>query len=142
MKRDYSEVYGIWTVTTEGDCEGRTTTQLGTYEGFVDEIAFRLADKAYYSLYFTLADKLPDLPKSEMTSVHINFNIDSGTWPLTGKQRMDWGKKFFSTRPVVVEESNYYACMLLSMPEFNAKQLKKQAALDKLTKEERELLGV
>lgn len=43
---------GWWNVSTEGDCEGRTTTQLGTYYGHVAEIAFALADRCYYVLEF------------------------------------------------------------------------------------------
>lgn len=38
---------------TEGDCEGKSTRTLGTYKGWLDEIALHLADKTYYSLTFT-----------------------------------------------------------------------------------------
>jgi hypothetical protein len=40
----------IWSVTTEGDVEGKSTTNLGTFEGRLDEIAFALADKEYYQI--------------------------------------------------------------------------------------------
>ncbi len=52
MAKKDSPIYGIWKVTTQGDCEGRSTECLGYYEGYIDEIAQALADKAYYSLTF------------------------------------------------------------------------------------------
>ena len=48
IKAPYDKVYGLWNVTTEGDCEGRSVRNLGTYEGNIDEIAFALADKCFY----------------------------------------------------------------------------------------------
>jgi hypothetical protein len=43
---------GWWKVTTEGDCEGKTTKQLGTHYGHVAEIAFSIAEGRGYSLCF------------------------------------------------------------------------------------------
>ena len=40
MKKEYRELYGTWSVTTEGDVEGKSTTNLGTYTGYVDEIEY------------------------------------------------------------------------------------------------------
>ena len=45
--------YGLWQVTTEGDCEGRSIKDLGINEGFLDEIAFSLAGEACYGLRFS-----------------------------------------------------------------------------------------
>ena len=33
----YDNPFGIWHVTTEGDCEGRSTRDLGIHEGYIDE---------------------------------------------------------------------------------------------------------
>jgi len=33
MKEEYKNTYGRWRVTTEGDVEGRSTTDLGTHLG-------------------------------------------------------------------------------------------------------------
>jgi len=60
----------IWTVTTEGDVEGRSTLHLGTFHGKIDEIAFALADKACYKLEFE-AVKSIDLTKQTKPEVHI-----------------------------------------------------------------------
>lgn len=43
---------GTWEVTTENDCEGRTTKTLGVYEGHVVDIARNLGPQAYYGLTF------------------------------------------------------------------------------------------
>ena len=52
----YTNAYGFWQVSTEGDCEGRTTRVLGTFKGRVDEIAFALAEKSSYKLTFKAVD--------------------------------------------------------------------------------------
>lgn len=44
--------YGIWEVSTEGDCEGRTTKALGIYKGHIGDIALILQPEATYSLNF------------------------------------------------------------------------------------------
>ena len=42
----------LYEVTTEGDCEGRSSRSLGIWEGNISNIAFHLADKMVYSLRF------------------------------------------------------------------------------------------
>lgn len=70
------KAYGYWAVTTEGDVEGRTVRNLGVYFGYVDEIAFHLADKCYYVLKFSRV-KSCDACAPEYTvkknSVHISL---------------------------------------------------------------------
>lgn len=39
FKKPYDKAYGFWHVTTEGDCEGRSITDLGVFEGNIDTIA-------------------------------------------------------------------------------------------------------
>ena len=33
LAESYKKAYGFWEVTTEGDCEGRSVSRLGIYEG-------------------------------------------------------------------------------------------------------------
>lgn len=33
FKKPYDKAYGFWHVTTEGDCEGRSITDLGVFAG-------------------------------------------------------------------------------------------------------------
>jgi hypothetical protein len=72
---------GIWKVTTEGDCEGRTTKQLGTFKGHVADIAIALASQSCYGLRFEQGKEI-ELPKPnrEIRSVNISFDINTGTW--------------------------------------------------------------
>jgi len=114
---------GWWTVTTEGDCEGRIIRNLGTHWGHVAEIAFQLADKSMYELSFNpVTDK--EEPKAiEKTitetlrkSVNISIDIKSGTWDMGSKNRVKWFRYFLDTNEVVVDESNYYASVILKLP--------------------------
>ncbi len=57
---------GIWHFTTEGDCEGRSTKDLGIHEGHVGEIALKLASLAFYSINAKPIAKEPDkVPKQD-----------------------------------------------------------------------------
>lgn len=141
-KEEYS-VYGVFKVTTEGDCEGKSVRDLGTYEGYVDEIAFALADKCYYCLEFHKVDPkklhLDMTPKRK--SVNIQFGIDSGTWDLKVKDRIKYFKDFFKDRNVEVLEGNSYASVKISTNK-KTKEEKRQEILNRLTDEEREILGL
>lgn len=143
----YKQAYGTWTVTTEGDCEGRSTTQLGTFEGYLDEIALALAGKCYYSLNFRAAKDLAEVSKPG-TKVNVQLDIDSGTWDMSGKDRVEFVRRMLAGRNVSVKEGQYYASVTLidgSSPEEIARketELKKKQALAKLSEEERKLLGL
>ena len=143
----YKKAYGTWTVTTEGDCEGRSVTQLGTFEGYIDEIAFALAGKCYYSLQFRAAQDLAEVAK-QGTKVSVSLDIDSGTWDMSNKDRAEFFRRTLAGRNVSVKEGQYYASVILvdgSSPEEIARkenELKKKQALAKLTEEERKLLGL
>lgn len=140
---DYTNPYGIWEVTTEGDCEGRTTRKLGIFEGYVDEIAFALSDKVYYSLRFKKISKIIDnipicrIPKNE---VSISFDIESKTWDIYGDKLVQYFNKVFNRRKVNVKSGNFFASVVLErdIPENE----KRKIALSKLTEEEKELLGL
>ena len=107
---------GRWKVTTEGDVEGRSTTNLGTHEGHIADIARELADKAYYSLYFTPGE--PDAGKTKTQtkpiSVPVHLDIKSGTWDLDQSDRVAYFQKMMKgCRNVKVSKANYYACVTL-----------------------------
>lgn len=63
---------GTWEVTTEGDCEGKTTRRLGTFTGHVADIAATLAPQKEYGLTFTPV-KPSRLPPAgpRMVSIHV-----------------------------------------------------------------------
>ena len=140
---NYVNPYGLWKVETEGDCEGRSVRQLGIYEGYIDEIAFGLADKCYYSLQFTYLSKddinQKFVPKKD--SVNINLNIESKTWDLKPDERVKWFENFLIGRDVIVSRGSSYAAVTISNRKTND-DIVRQTALDKLTKEEKEVLGI
>lgn len=141
MKNNYKNVYGTWSVTTEGDVEGRTTINLGTYKGYVDEIALHLADKCYYSLCFKkMSEEVEYVPKA--TSVNVMFDIESGTWEGFTKGETGLGilSNCFEDRPVVISQSNYFASFTITSK--NAKEIQREMILSKLTPEERKILGL
>lgn len=107
------EAYGIWKVTTEGGFGAKSTIQLGIYEGFIDEIALALANKCCYSLTFKqLSGKVLDMsPKRD--EVHIQLDIDSGTWSMSMEKRNQYVRDMLSragrSDKINVVNSCYYA---------------------------------
>lgn len=136
----YANAFGVWRVTTEGDCEGRSVRDLGVHEGYLDEIAFALADKVYYSLQFSTSKKITMEPKTSQVSVSLN--IDSGTWDMVPTQRVNFFRSMLEGRDVFVSEGQYYASVVLSTNKFDKKSELINNALKKLTKEEIEALGL
>ncbi|WP_297634545.1 hypothetical protein [uncultured Clostridium sp.] len=57
FEEGFRSVYGRWEVSTYGNFEGSTIEKLGIYEGYIDDIALALADKAVITLKFKPAPK-------------------------------------------------------------------------------------
>ena len=73
---------GCWRVTTEGDCEDKTTNDLGTHYGHICEIALGLAGAAFYKLHFQeiVVPTSQQAPRNEaMVSMRSIANIASNT---------------------------------------------------------------
>jgi hypothetical protein len=114
---------GWWKVTTEGDCEGRSTDTLGTFYGHVAEIAFANRKKSSYSLRFepVLNKGVPDEvqtrvvvagPKEKEIKVHISFAYKM----LDGcKPNPEAVAAWLDADGVTVTNSNYYDAILLTM---------------------------
>lgn len=142
-RHPYTNPYGLWEVTTEGDCEGRSRKGLGIFEGYLDDIAFYLADKAYYTLEF----KKISIPRishedvsMEQSEVDVLLDISSGTWDMSSEKRVLEFKKLLSRRNVHVTKGQFYASVKLSQTP--TEDERRQKALSKLTDEERKLLGL
>lgn len=114
QKPSYTNAYGLWHVTTEGDVEGRSITDLGVHEGYLDEIASDLAYKCYYSLQFSLENPNRIPRGTNINSVSIALDIESGTWDMKGPQRVKFVSELLKDRKVTVTESNYYASVVLN----------------------------
>lgn len=141
-KQDYSSPYGFWKVTTEGDCEGRSTRQLGIHAGFIDDIALALADQCCYSLTFTKVDPyyLKHMPP-KANKVDVTLDIDSGTWNMDKAQRVAFMEQMLKGRNVRVSEGKSYASVTISTNRKTQEELR-QEILAKLTDEEKAILGL
>jgi hypothetical protein len=139
-KKMYKSTYGLWQVTTEGDVEGKSTTQLGTHKGHVDEIALYLADLCYYSLKFKLVKPVDNYQPSRK-EVNVQFDIESNTWNLPNNMLAEKMSSFFEDRPIHIEPANYFATFKITT-EKNIRAEDKKRALDKLNDYERQLLGL
>jgi hypothetical protein len=138
----YNDPYGTWNVTTEGDVEGRSTINLGTYTGFVDEIALHLADECYYSLRFEKVETFKEF-KPKMDQVSVSFDINSGSWDMKPKERAEAARELLKNRPVTIKDGQYYASFVISgvMTDEDKLRVKRDKILSKLSVEEREILG-
>lgn len=141
VKEPYNNPYGTWKVTTEGDCEGRAVTDLGTYTGYIDEIALYLANQCYYSLRFSAA-KPYKVGIATEDSVDVKLDIDSGTWSGSGSSEevARAMQQVFKDRPVTIKPGCYFASFVIESK--NVDENKRQRALAKLTDEEKALLGL
>jgi|TARA_R100000750_G_C2335181_1_gene91815 hypothetical protein len=134
---DKITLYGLWEVTTEGDCEGRTTRNLGIYEGYVDDIALTLADQAYYKLSFKQAVKVikkGSKPTNEKVIVSLQYGILD--------EALSFADMFslFKDRPVVVEKNSSYRSVALISK--NAEEIRTNKAMSKLSDEDKAVLGL
>ena len=100
--------YDTWKVTTEGDCEGRSKKNLGTFTGFFDEIAFALAKSCYYTLDFKRVentDKFSKIPTDNKVNVRI--------WDM-GDNVSNY-EKLLEGREVYVKRCNIYKSVELRL---------------------------
>ena len=145
VKPPYNNPYGVWEVSTEGDCEGKFTKKLGVYSGYIDEIALMLADKCAYSLEFSqlniikVDNGVNFTPKCK--SVNVTLSIGSGTWDMSANERALAMEEVFKNRPVYIKEAQEYATFCIETIKQTVEE-KKQYALSKLTEEEKKLLGL
>lgn len=147
MTKNYDTSYGLWKVTTEGDCEGKTTRNLGIYEGNISDIAFYLKNKCEYSLRFSpaKATKVDAYDVTHYGSVSVSLDIDSGTWNMSCEDRTNYFKVLLNTENrehvITVEPGAYYASVKLVGYDSHEEYVRKMA-LEKLTDEEKEVLGL
>jgi hypothetical protein len=147
------DAFGVWHVTTEGDCEGRSTADLGVHEGYLDQVAFDLAPQAMYTLTFNPPDpvsirtKIPSLHDHVVVNLGYKFGLDK----MTEQARVGFFERMLRDRPVRVEPASFYASATLRRtitPQMKAEietlalRFKREAALAKLSREERTLLGL
>jgi len=96
--------YGVWEVTTEGDCEGRSITHLGTFTGYFDVIALNLAKSCYYTLDFKRIDIGNNLvPTKNEVSVRI--------WEMGNNIKQY--EQLLTDRDVYIKESKFFKSVII-----------------------------
>lgn len=135
----------IWEVTTEGDCEGKAIRKLGVFTGNPVDIAFKLADKAMYTLFFhelNIDDIQTFEPTRETIAMRFTYGDKYHTNDITARKATF--EKLIENRPVKITNNvpgNSYITLSLT-DDSNLKQTEIAKALAKLTEEEKELLGL
>ena len=109
LPAEYRKADRVWTVTTEGDCEGRSVRKLGIYKGHLTDIAAFLSDKVYYALQFEPIDPIAIQPSiNDITSpqgaarpmsngVDVSLGIQSRTWDFKPELRAQVFDKTYGT---------------------------------------------
>ena len=137
LDTNYTNPYGLWKVWGDG---GENWYQLGTYLGYVDDIAFALAENQGYNLRFEKVTGEPPTPEKYLPTVTVVFDgIDE---PKDNKKRVAMVAKMLSGRGIEVKSSTIYNAVTLMMPDDRWNSIKREAALAKLTPHERALLGL
>jgi hypothetical protein len=105
----------IWKVTTEGDCEGRSTKELGIFKGHIVDIALSLADKSYYTLNFKETEhpkETLELPKSNKVNVVISDTHYRFKYDFKPKERVIVATEFLQrstpNNSYKINESSYW----------------------------------
>lgn len=136
----------IWKITTEFDENGCNTCELGYFTGNPVDIAFKLADKALYTLFFTEV-KPNEIQNFEPTkeSVAMRFTYGSKYYKNTVSDKTKLFENLIQERPVEIArnvQGNDYVTLQLAGDNDAMRQTKVTKALSKLTDEEKKLLGL
>lgn len=132
FKKPYDKAYGFWYVTTEGDCEGRSITDLGVFEGNIDTIALALADRCYYyTLYFTAVDPTAYDKAPKKDEINISIYGASGMYDMTKEERLDAMRNMLKDRPVFVRDGDRADTFIISTKQ-ESREKRRQKVLDKV----------
>lgn len=124
LAEEYTDPVGWWKVTTEGDCEGRSTKDYGTHYGHAAEVIARLYVNGLTPFYGYKLKKVPE-PLTETDvgpekligkEFHFNLDIESLTWDMNNEQIARVVDKAFGSKGFVnmtgvdysIEPSNYW----------------------------------
>lgn len=114
--------------------------QIGVFQGYIDDIAFALAEKCCYSLEFEKVCTDIPVPKRVLDEVNVTLDINSETWKLSPIDRIGFFRNMLQDRNTFVSKGSAYASVTLSRK--NLEKDKREVALAKLTAEEKVLLGL
>lgn len=132
----FEDGFGYWKVEAISGSEGETTRQLGTYLGYIDEIAFALNEGRYWNLAFTPVSVKVSACKYFTTDVDVALRCSE----RDKKKLVKLVKNLCGNANISVTESNLYGCVRLERD--IPKDVIKERALSKLTPEEKAVLGL
>lgn len=113
LESKHFEPMGLWSVTTEGDCEGRTTKQLGEHVGNIFDIAKQLAGQSYYQLSFKRKSHITKHEHEKKKISNVYFNVQDESVRI-----FDQDQQINKLMPNLPEghkltKGNYYGSLLL-----------------------------
>lgn len=101
-----------------------------------------LADRCYYyALYFTAVDPTDYDKTPKKDEINISIYGASGMYDMTKEERLDAMRNMLKDRPVFVRDGDRADTFIISTKQ-ESREERRQKVLDKLTAEERELLGL
>ncbi|WP_195970476.1 hypothetical protein [Clostridium thermobutyricum] len=111
LAEGFRSVYGRWEVSTYGNFEGSTIEKIGVFEGYIDDIALALADKAVITLKFKPAPMEPEKKyMHKANKVRVSFPEDSYEGEKTKAEFNDIINRLFTYREnVKVHATNIYS---------------------------------
>lgn len=95
----------------------------------------------YYTLYFTAVDPTAYDKAPKKDEINISIYGASGMYDMTKEERLDAMRNMLKDRPVFVRDGDRADTFIISTKK-ESREKRRQKVLDKLTAEERELLGV
>lgn len=112
---EWAHPVGWWCVSTEGDCEGKSTEELGEHFGHVVEIALELSARSSYKLTFrksSRSDKGEEPVRvASARAVHVTFRDGPFANPIV-KDVYNW----FGIDGILVTKSNFYCAVVIEAP--------------------------
>lgn len=118
----------VYHITTEGDCEGRTTKSLGYFSGDLETILLHLAKSSYYSL------KVEEIVVKDTASTTLDPTGDTVHFSYQGS---------FPTPNSRVVASNFYRSKKLEARGYmQSIEDRRKKVLAELTDEQRYVLGL
>ena len=133
-------LYGVFKVKTEGDCEGKSMKNLGVFKGDIIDIALFLRDQSYYKLYFeNYIEPFEPTFKNydEIIGKSVNFSYEAFT-----KEELEEAILFKHDDIEVDKDAPYCSWNGVGIRVKSTDDYKRDIALAKLTAEEKALLGL
>lgn len=141
--KSWTNPVGIWEVKTEADCEGRNMKTLGIFQGHYCDIAFGLANKCCYSLYFRRIDPSEMIAPTIHTRDTVQITFSDAPWKDANELTNEVRKV---ANPLNISVSDGMWNNHVKLSRFETEEEKKQKAIQKakasLTPEELDILGI